>query len=150
MSDDLKRRLRCERFECKRKEVILAPTYKDHTRSVERDERLIDDLEQITDHLERGRTLPRRFYRSGLDIDTDPLLEQEGIKHLHLGDMGSDTLLFAVEYADRVVFLEVNTHKHFNTEPKGSVLLSLHQTCLRNEDKAAAERAGSSPNAVKG
>jgi hypothetical protein len=54
--------------------------------------------------------------------------------------MGSDVLLFAVEYADRVVFLEVNSHKHFDREPKGSVLLSLHKQCLKNEDEAAAVR----------
>lgn len=55
--------------------------------------------------------------------------------------MGSDVLLFAVEYDDRVVFLEVNSHKHFKTEPKGSVLLSLHHQCLKKEDEAGPERS---------
>jgi hypothetical protein len=54
--------------------------------------------------------------------------------------MGSDELLFAVEYADRVALLEVNTHKHFKTEPKGSVLLSLHRSSLIKEDDGAAKR----------
>lgn len=143
-------RLRCERFEARPKDVIRGSTYTDHTRSVARNPRLLDDLEEIADCIEQGRPLQRRFYRSGLDIDEDPLLEQEGIKHLHLDNMGSDVLLFAVEYPDRVVFLEVNSHKHFQTEPKGSVLLSLHRQCLKNEDVAAAERAGAGPKAVGG
>lgn len=143
-------RLRCERFEARPKEVIRGSTYTDHTKSVASNPRLLNDLEQIADCIEEGRPLERRFYRSGLDIDDDPLLDQEGIKHLHLDNMGSDVLLFAVEYRDRVVFLEVNTHKHFKTEPKGSVLLSLHRQCLKNEDVAAAERTGAGPKAVEG
>jgi hypothetical protein len=133
-------RMRCERFEAKPKEVIRASNYKDHTRSVAANEHLLDDLEEITDSIEKGRPLDRRFYRSGLKIDDDPLLVMEGIKHLHLGNMGSDTLLFAVEYSDRVVFLEVNTHKHFKSEPKGSILLSLHRQCLKSEDETAVSR----------
>lgn len=149
-SSEYPERLRCERFEPRPKEVIRGATYNDHTRSVASNPRLLDDLEKIADCIEEGRPLERRFYRSGLDIDDDPLLEQEGIKHLHLENMGSDVLLFVVEYRDRVVFLEVNTHKHFKTEPKGSVLLSLHRQCLKNEDVAAAERAGTGPKAVEG
>lgn len=133
-------RLRCERFERMPKEVILGATYVDHTRTVAANARMLDDLEEIANCIERGRAVPRRFYRNGLETDSDPLLNQEGIKHLHLDNMGSDVLLFAVEYEDRVVFLEVNTHKHFKTEPKGSVLLSLHRQCLKNEDNAAIER----------
>jgi hypothetical protein len=49
-------------------------------------------------------------------------------------------LLFAVEYDDRVVFLEVNSHLHFQSEPAGSILLSLHQQCLANEDLAVVAR----------
>jgi hypothetical protein len=138
-------RLRCERFQERPKDVFRGSTYADHTKTVASDPRLLDDLEEITDCIERGRPLDRRFYRSGLEIDEDPLLEAEGIKHLHLGNMGSDVLLFAVEYQDRVVLLEVNTHKHFRTEPKGSVLLSLHRQCLKNEDIAAAVRTGAGP-----
>lgn len=135
------KRLRCERFERKPKEVIIAPNYRDYTRSVKGNQQLESDLIEIADAIEKGARLDRRFYRAGLENDGDPLLVQEGIKHLHLDHMGSDVLLFAVEYDDRVVFLEVNSHKHFKSEPKGSVLLSLHQLCLKNEDKAAAERS---------
>jgi len=136
-------RLRCERFERKRKEVILAPNFRDFTRTVKGNQQLEDDLLEITERIESGAPLNRRFYRTGLEEDGDPLLIQEGIKHLHLDHMASDVLLFAVEYDDRVVFLEVNSHKHFRGEPKGSVLLSLHQQCLKNEDEAAAARGSS-------
>jgi hypothetical protein len=136
-------RLRCERFERKPKDVIIAPNYRDFTKTVKGNQQLEGDLIEIVDRIERGTSLDRRFYRTGLENDGDPLLVQEGIKHLHLDHMGSDVLLFAVEYEDRVVFLEVNSHKHFRGEPKGSVLLSLHQQCLKSEDEAAAERAAS-------
>ena len=135
------KRLRCERFERKPKEVIIAPNYRDFTRAVKGNQQLKSDLIEIADCIEKGAPLDRRFYRAGLENDGDPLLVQEGIKHLHLDHMGSDVLLFAVEYDDRVVFLEVNSHKHFKSEPKGSVLLSLHQQCLKNEDEAAARSA---------
>jgi hypothetical protein len=131
-------RLRCERFEGKPKEVILAPNYRDFTKRVAREPDLEADLEEIAGCIEKGAPIHRRFYRAGLENDGDPLLVQEGIKHLHLDHMGSDVLLFAVEYPERVVFLEVNSHKHFKTEPKGSVLLSLHQQCLKSEDEQAA------------
>lgn len=137
-------RLRCERFERKPKAVTLAPNYRDFTRTVNGNPQLEDDLLEIADCIEKGIPLNRRFYRAGLENDGDPLLVQEGIKHLHLDHMGSDVLLFAVEYKDRVVFLEVNSHKHFKGEPKGSVLLSLHQQCLKGEDRAAAAREASS------
>lgn len=141
MADQSGERLRCERFEAKPKEVLRATNYTDHTKRVAHESRLLDDLEEIAGCIEQGRPLDRRFYRSGLEVDDDPLLRNEGIKHLHLDNMGSDVLLFAVEYSDRVVFLEVNSHKHFRTEPKGSVLLSLHRQCLKIEDADAAERA---------
>jgi hypothetical protein len=142
VTDNSNQRLRCERFERKPKEVIRGAMYTDHTKRVASDEHLLNDLEEIADCLEAGRALKRRFYRTGLDLDDDDeLLRADGIKHLHLGDSRSDVLLFAVEYEDRVVFLEVNTHKHFRTEPKGSVLLSLHQRLLAKEDEAAAHRA---------
>ena len=50
--------------------------------------------------------------------------------HLHLGGQNSDELLFLVQYPERVVLLEINSHKHFATEPKGSLLDSLHERHL--------------------
>jgi hypothetical protein len=141
VSGNSAQRLRCERFEQKPKEVVLAPNYRDQTRSVARNPRLVEDLEEITECIENGIALQQRFYRSGIEVDRDELLEEDGVKHLHLDNQGSDVLLFAVEYAERVVFLEVNSHRHFKTEPKGSVLLTLHQQCLKNEDAVAAARA---------
>ncbi|MBO9706797.1 MAG: hypothetical protein J7521_01180 [Caulobacter sp.] len=50
--------------------------------------------------------------------------------HLHLGGQNSDVLLFLVQYPDRVVLLEINTHQHFATEPKGSLLRAVHERHL--------------------
>lgn len=68
------KRLRCERFERKPKEVIVAPNYQDFTRSVAGNEQLETDLIEIVDCIEKGTPLNRRFYRSGIARDGDPLL----------------------------------------------------------------------------
>lgn len=49
-------------------------------------------------------------------------------------------LVFVVEYEDRVVFLEINGHKHFRTDPPGSLLHALYSATLANEDRAADNR----------
>lgn len=36
--------------------------------------------------------------------------------HLHLGGRGSDTLLFLMQFADKVVLLETNTHRRFRRQ----------------------------------
>ena len=64
--------------------------------------------------------------------------------HLHLGGKGSDSLVFLIQYAERVVSLETNTHAHFRTEPAGKSILALSQSWLsglEREMAAAATRA---------
>jgi hypothetical protein len=64
--------------------------------------------------------------------------------HLHLGGRDSDVLVFLIQYADRVVLLETNTHVHFRTQPAGKNILALTQAWFRtleNDMAAAAARA---------
>ena len=96
-------------------------------------------MKEIVARISAGRPLPDRFYRAGVDRDHDALLDALGVMHLHLGGRGSDDLLFLVQYPDRVVLLEINSHKHFTTEPKGSLLASLHEQHLERMAKEAAE-----------
>ena len=85
--------------------------------------------------------MPEVHYRSGIDMDSDDLLSQTGIMHLHLGGQDSDVLVFLIQYADRVVFLETNTHIHFRTEPAGKNILALHQSWLGNLEREMEEAA---------
>jgi hypothetical protein len=67
------------------------------------------ELDDIVECIERGAGVPEKYYWIGIDRDRDELLEQRGIMHLHLGGKGSDTLLFLIQYSDRVVLLESNS-----------------------------------------
>ena len=52
--------------------------------------------------------------------------------------------MFLIQYADRVVLLESNTHMHFRTQPAGKNILALTQSWLGNlerEMQQAAEQA---------
>ncbi|SES16326.1 hypothetical protein [Rhizobium sp. NFR03] len=47
--------------------------------------------------------------------------------HLHLGSQSSNELLFLLQFDDHVTFLEINDHRHFQTDPPGTLLVRLHQ-----------------------
>lgn len=105
---------------------------------------LFEELYQLIQSIERGDAVPDRYYRAGIDRDSDALLDQQGIMHLHLGGKDSDVLVFLIQYADRVVLLETNSHVHFRTQPAGRNILALSQSWLGNlerEMQAAAEQA---------
>ncbi len=134
-------RVRDERFrEGVQRDVIRAPSFVDWTNTVFSDREIEDDFNEIVDCLLDGRLIPEKFYRNRIDHTPDALLAGDGIKHLHLGGRNSDIILFLVEYEDRVVLLEVSNHQHFATKPAGSLLRSLHHSCLATEDADAASR----------
>jgi hypothetical protein len=102
------------------------------------------ELDEIIESIERGDGVPEAFYRFGIDQDEDPLLANRGIMHLHLGGKYSDILVFLIQYPDRVVLLETNTHVHFRTQPAGKNIVALTQSwfqTLENDMAAAAARA---------
>lgn len=132
-------RLRGARFELQAKLVIRAAHFHDFVGIADRPD-LVGDLARLIAKLESGVALPDRFYRAGVDRDEDRLLDETGLKHLHLGGRHSDVLVFLVEYADRVVLLEINDHKHFRTDPPGTLLRALHGGLLGDEDAAAERR----------
>lgn len=130
-------RLRGGRFEHTPKRVIMADLFKDRIGALA-DPVVAARFNELVDCLTHGRIVPNHFYRRSTRIDD--LLVQDGIMHLHLDGGGGDILLFAVEYGDAVVFLEINSHKHLEEDPPGSVLRSLHANCLRAQDADAAQR----------
>lgn len=137
MSDDERRR--DERVEAKAKRVVMGANFTDWIGALA-DAAIAARYNELTDCIVDGKLIPPSFYRRGIERTPDDLLDEDGIKHFHLDEGGGDALIFVVEYDDAVVFLEINSHKHFETEPAGSVLLSLHANCLKREDAAAAER----------
>jgi hypothetical protein len=53
------------------------------------------------------------------------LLEETGVKHLHLGGRGSETVVYLVELADRVIMLRISGHAYLEDEPRGSLLMRI-------------------------
>jgi hypothetical protein len=132
-------RLRLSRIEHKPKPVFAAGWH--DFANVKNKPGLQDELLAIIDSIERGHGVPDRHYRAGIDRDRDGLLEETGIMHLHLGGKDSDVLLFLIQYEDRVVLLETNTHMHFRTEPAGKNIAALTQSWLAHLEHDVAECA---------
>jgi hypothetical protein len=155
--DDARVRLRLSRIETKPKRVFLAG-WVDHA-GIARQPALRAELDEIIDSIEQGRGMPEQYYRAGIDRDEDELLNERGIMHLHLGGRDSDTLVFLVQYGDRVVLLESNSHVHFRTTPKGRHIVALVQSWFVNlereiadagrEARAAADRAARADAAAR-
>ncbi len=59
--------------------------------------------------------------------------------HLHLGGKDSDIIVFLIQYADRVVLLETNSHIHFRTRPEGRNIVALTQAWLANLEADVAD-----------
>jgi hypothetical protein len=137
INPDIRQRLR--RIERKPKPVHIAE-FQDFAR-IAKNPALRDELDNIIESIERGEGVQEAHYRAGIDWDRDALLAEKGIMHLHLGGKGSDVLVFLIQYPDRVVLLETNTHVHFRTQPAGKNILALTQSWLRNLEREMAEAA---------
>ena len=75
--------------------------------------------------------------------------------HLHLSAKDRNEILFLVQYAEHVVFLDVTNHAPFKDEPPGSYLAELHANALSDlESKIDAEKiaedAATTAKVVKG
>lgn len=88
------------------------------------DARLLREFDDLLDHISNGWELPDRFYRADIGKNKDRLLEETGVKHLHLGGSGSDIILYLLELEDRVILLRISGHAYLEDEPRGSSLLA--------------------------
>lgn len=125
------------------KPVDYAAAWVKGNREVEKGSKAEVDLFSIIHAIGAGDLVPNRCYRHGIErnFPRDELLEDRGIKHLHLGGADSDIILYLVEYEEFVLLLEIGTHRDLETEPPGSILASLHHNCLRRADaQATADR----------
>jgi hypothetical protein len=133
-------RQRLKRIETKPKPVHVVQ-FQDFA-GVGKLQNLRNELDEIIESIERGGGVLETHYRAGIDWDEDSLLAEQGIMHLHLGGRESDVLVFLIQYADRVVLLETNTHVHFRTQPAGKNILALTQAWLRTLENEMVEAAG--------
>ena len=87
---------------------------------------LLQDFQDICRRLGEGRSLLPRHYRARIDDPTSPdrLLEEYGIKHLHLGRQNSDDILYCIEFKHLVVMLQVSGHANLDIDPPGERLLA--------------------------
>lgn len=94
-------------------------------------------LLDIIEYIEQGKSLDR-FYRRGIGLTRDELLEKYGVMHLHLSSKSSKALLYLVQCDSFVVLLEVNDHKHVK-HPVGK-LLYRYFSRLRNVTRKIEEQ----------
>lgn len=81
---------------------------------------MIGQFDDLLDHITNGWEIPDDFYRVDLGKNKDRLLEETGIKHLHLNGRGSDIIVYLVELEDRVILLRISGHAYLEDEPRGS------------------------------
>lgn len=113
--------LRGKRFEQKPKRVVKSPQFRDYC-GVESDVRLLLDFNEVLDCLHNGEEIPDRFYKLNVDRHGDRLLNEIGVKHLHLGGQGSDVIVYFAEFDRAVELIEINGHIHLESEPRGAAL----------------------------
>lgn len=131
-------RLRDPRFhQDKPKRVDYSALWKPKPHLVPKGSSEEKDLLDIISAIGRGNRIPAHCYRNRIDLTEDRLLEEQGIKHLHLGGASGDVILYLVEYDDFVLLLDIGSHKDLETEPPGSVLASLHHASLRRADEVS-------------
>jgi hypothetical protein len=80
------------------------------------------EFNELQDCIHNGWEVPDEFYRLDVDKNRDLLLHETGIKHLHLGGRGSDTLVYLIELKDRVIILRIAGHAYLEDRPRGSFL----------------------------
>jgi hypothetical protein len=120
-------------FQRKRKQVYRAPTFADHT-GMAGASPYSDNLLEFRRRIEQGLELPPRFYRNGIGKTPDDLLQHTGVKHIHLGAIKGDVLLFVMEFDDFVVLLEIADHRaNFHQVPVGDTLKKNHIAPLQSQ-----------------
>lgn len=130
--------LKGKRFEQKAKPILKAPDFADHC-GVMSDARLRAQLHLLFDCIENGFSVPEDYYSAQIDKHGDRLLSELGIKHLHLSGPGSDVIVYMAEFDTWVELLEINTHVHLESEPRGKGLKGRFRSVVQNVANVAAK-----------
>jgi len=131
--------MKLPRIEGKRKRVEESPRF-DKTSYFRGKPHLAPFVAEIYEAIESGKPLPDWAYRRDLESTPDLLLERMGVMHLHLGSKSSNELLYVYQFDDYVVFLEISSHRHFETDPPGTLLKQHHEAKVAElNERIAAE-----------
>ena len=133
--------LKGKRFEQKPKPVRKSPDFQDRC-GVEHNAQLKLQLYELIDAIEAGKPVPAEYYRSNLDEHGDRMLREIGVKHMHLGGQGSDVIVYMAEFETWVELIEINTHVHLESEPRGKELKGIFRVAAAAAAGAAAGAAG--------
>lgn len=128
-------RLQCWDIEARPKIVEKAASWRETIGLAKRPD-LQKELLPIIHCIRDGNLLPERYYRKNRTTTPDRLLETTGVMHLHLGHPNSRELLFLVQYSTSVLLLEVSDHAHFDNNPPGHVLMTLHKRRIAEWENA--------------
>ena len=131
------KRLRLETIEPRPKTVHISDSWAD-PRGLLADDLIARKIAHIRICIQNGTPLPTGYYRKGVGLNTDTLLQDEGIMHLHLGASNTPELLYLIQYADHVVLLELSDHDHFATRPIGARLRNKHAVAIARKEKDLA------------
>jgi len=107
MSGQFGDRLTKSRIEHKPKVVLSWEHFFDRA-DVANNPALQDDLDDLIDHITKGKGIPERYYRKSVGVDH--LLKRHGIMHLHLQHAGSDAVVYLVQFEDEVLLLGIGSH----------------------------------------
>lgn len=124
-------RLTLDEIEPKKKKFVLSKSYRDTFKQAA----ALQALAEIKEYVENGRPLPARYYRRDSQTTVDQMLQSEGFLHLHAGDPSTRVLIYAIQYDDAVLILEITGHEHFQTKPPGTVLHTLHDKAVGEFEK---------------
>ena len=135
------RLLKGKRFEQKPKPVRPSPDFQDNC-GVKYNLQLRTQLNEIIDCIANGQPIPGEYYKSNLDAHGDRMLREIGVKHLHLGGQGSDVIVYMAEFDTWVELIEINTHVHLESEPRGKELKGIFRIAAAAAVGAAAGATG--------
>lgn len=131
------KRLRLDTIEPKPKAVHLSKSWDDPGKLLAND-LLARKVAHIRVCIQNGTPLPSGYYRKGVGLNSDALLQNEGVMHLHLGASNTSELLYLIQYSDHVVLLELSDHSHFAARPVGARLKSRHSVAVARMEKELA------------
>lgn len=138
-----------DHFELKPKQIYRSPNFRDHT-GLAGTEPFASNLLEFVRRIEQGHELPPKFYRNGIGQTPDDLLAHTGIKHIHLGTVKTDVLLFVQEFDDIVVLLEIADHRsNFHQVPVGATLTKNHIASVQAQVPGWAATAAQAAAAIK-
>lgn len=131
-------RQKLSRLESKPKRVIMSSTFRD-LGGLAQDDDIAEAIDHIRTCIANGTPLRSGYYSKSAGMRPDTMLDTYGIMHLHVrGRWNTDELLWLVQYAEHVTFLELSDHKSFDRRPVGGRFYRYHSGGILTHEKEIA------------